>query len=79
MYPRPWGGCGYSIPTSCALSYDNTRTRSSQVIGSAEQVKSRSPLDLFEELYQLQNNQPMSEVQRAFAQELIESIQEGRV
>ena len=33
----------------------------------------------FEELYELQNNQPMSDVQRAFALELIESIQEGRL
>ena len=77
--PEALGRLRVIYPNIMRLSYDNTRTRSSQVIGSAEQVKSRSPLDLFEELYQLQNNQPMSEVQRAFAQELIESIQEGRV
>ena len=77
--PEALGRLRVLYPNIMRLSYDNTRTRSSQVIGSAEQVKSRSPLDLFEELYQLQNNQPMSEVQRAFAQELIESIQEGRV
>ena len=77
--PEALGRLRVLYPNIMRLSYDNTRTRSSQVIGSAEQVKSRSPLDLFEELYQLQNNQPMSEVQRAFTQELIESIQEGRV
>ena len=77
--PEALGRLRVIYPNIMRLSYDNARTRSSQVIGSAEQVKSRSPLDLFEELYQLQNNQPMSEVQRAFTQELIESIQEGRV
>lgn len=77
--PEALGRLWVIYPNIMRLSYDNTRTRSSQVIGSAEQVQSRSPLDLFEELYQIQNNQPMSEVQRAFTQELIESIQEGRV
>ena len=77
--PEALGRLRVIYPNIMRLSYDNTRTRSSQVIGSAVQVKSRSPLDLFEELYQLQSNQPMSEVQRTFTQELIESIQEGRV
>lgn len=77
--PEALGRLRVIYPNIMRLSYDNTRSRSSQVIGSAEQVQSRSPLDLFEELYQIQNNQPMSEVQRAFTQELIESIQEGRV
>jgi exonuclease SbcD len=58
------------------LTYDNTRTRVTQIVGSAENVKRKSSLQLFEELYEKQNNQPMSEVQRAFAQELIEKIQE---
>ena len=40
-------------------------------------MKSKSPLQLFEELYEIQNNQPMSEEQRSFALELIESIREG--
>ena len=66
-------------PNLMKLSYDNTRTRTDQVVGSAENVKSKSPLELFEELYALQNNQPMSREQRAFTQELIESIQEGNV
>ena len=59
------------------LSYDNTRTRTNQVIDGAEDIQRKSPLDLFDELYELQNNQPMSDEQRSFAQELIESIWEG--
>lgn len=66
-------------PNLMKLSYDNTRTRTDRVVGSAENVNSKSPLELFAELYELQNNQPMSEVQKAFARELIESIQEGNV
>ena len=37
----------------------------------------KTPLELFEELYELQNNQPMGEEQRDFAQNLIERIREG--
>ena len=66
-------------PNLMKLSYDNTRTRTNRVIDAAEDVKRKSPLELFEELYEIQNNQPMSEVQRAFARELIESIREGNV
>ena len=63
-------------PNLMHLTYDNTRTRTTQSVGGAEDVRSKSPLQLFEELYERQNNQPMSDVQRAFAQELIESIRE---
>ena len=61
------------------LSYDNTRTRTKQVVGSAIDVKRKSPLTLFQELYELQNNKPMSEAQRTFVLELIRHIQEGTV
>lgn len=63
-------------PNILKLSYDNTRTRASQVIEGAEDVQRKSPLELFDELYELQNNQPMSAEQRAFTRELIESIWE---
>ena len=63
-------------PNLMKLSYDNTRTRTNQVIEGPTQVQRKSPLTLFDELYQLQNNQPMSQEQRSFAQALIESIWE---
>lgn len=66
-------------PGVMKLSYDNTRTRSNQLIEGAENVQRKTPLELFEELYELQNNQPMSDEQRAFSQKLIESIWEERV
>ena len=59
--------------------YRNTRTRTNRVIDGAEDVQRKSPLELFGELYELQNNQPMSDQQRDFTQELIESIWEGNV
>lgn len=64
-------------PNLMKLSYDNTRTRSHAVIDGAVDVASKSPLQLFGELYELQNNQPMSDIQQAFMQELIEDIWEG--
>ena len=64
-------------PNLMKLSYDNTRTRTNQTVDGAEDVQRKSPLELFDELYQLQNNQPMSERQRSFTLELIESIWEG--
>lgn len=63
-------------PNLMKLTYDNTRTRSNNLIDSVEDLERKSPLELLDELYELQNNQPMSEVQRAYAQELIESIWE---
>ena len=58
------------------LSYDNTRTRTSQSVDRAQRVAQKSPLELFEELYETQNNQPMSQEQRDFAQRLIEQLRE---
>ena len=64
-------------PYVMKLSYDNRRTQSSSQIIGAESVESKSPLQLFDELYTLQNGQPMQDVQRSFALELIEHIWEG--
>lgn len=63
-------------PNLMQLSYDNTRTRAGSVIDTAADVQKKSHLELFDELYERQNGQPMSQVQRAFLQELIETIQE---
>ena len=76
--PEALGKLRLIYPNIMKLSYDNTRTRTSCILEGAADVKSKSPLQLFEELYELQNNQPMSDVQRQFAEELIETIREGR-
>lgn len=63
-------------PNLMRLEYDNRRTREHQVIEGAEAVEQKSELELFEEFYELQNNQPMSEQQRALSRELIFDILE---
>ena len=66
-------------PNLMKLSYDNTRTRENREIDAAETLQRRSPLELFEELFELQNNRPMSDTQRDFTKQLLESIQEGNL
>jgi exonuclease SbcD len=77
--PEAMGKLRVIYPNIMRLSYDNTRTRTNQIIDGAQDVRSKSPLELFEELYELQNNQKMSQEQRSFTQALIQSIWEGDV
>ena len=76
--PEAVGRLRLIYPNLMKLSYDNTRTRSENIIDATADVQRKTPLELFGELYEAQNNQPMSGEQRAFAQELIESIWEER-
>ena len=76
--PEAIGRLRVIYPNIMKLSYDNTRTRADQSIDGAADVQRKSPLQLFEELYQQQNNQPMSELQRSFIRERIESIWEDK-
>ena len=64
-------------PNLMKLTYDNARTRSNAVIDGAVDVQKKSPLQLFGELYEQLNGQPMSDIQHDFMLELIESIWEG--
>lgn len=66
-------------PNLMRLEYDNKRTRDSRSIEGAEAVEEKTEIELFEEFYELQNNQAMSEEQETFARELILKIQEKRV
>lgn len=65
-------------PNIMKLDYDNLRTRSSRSIAAAEELEQKRPLELFEELYRLQNNQEMSLEQRKFAEKMIEKIWSGQ-
>lgn len=64
-------------PNLMKLDYDNKRTRSSAKLDIIENIEQRSPLDLFAEFYEKQNNQPMTDGQSEFMKSLIESIWEG--
>ena len=59
------------------LDYDNRRTRSSVEISGATDVESKSPLELFSDFYELQNNQPMNPEQFEYMKSLIEKTLEG--
>ena len=61
------------------LDYDNKRTRSNSQITGAQKVEEKTPLELFEDFYELRNNQPMSEEQREYISLLIESIWEEEI
>lgn len=74
--PEAIGKLRTIYPNIMHLRYDNTRTRTDRLIHGALDVEKKSPLQLFDELYEMQNNQPMSQEQRLFVQELIQSIQE---
>ena len=63
-------------PNLMKLSYDNKRTAMQQEIDGAEDVEKKTPLELFSELYEKQNNQEMTDEQKIFVQELIKSIWE---
>lgn len=64
-------------PNLMKLSYDNKRTRTNGLVGDAENAEEKSPLQLFSEFYEKQNNQPLSEEQNRFISSLIEEIWEG--
>lgn len=60
-------------PNIMKLDYDNRRTREGGAAAQAKQ-EGRSPVELLEELYQHQNNRPMSQKQRELAASLMEEI-----
>ncbi len=64
-------------PNIMELRYDNRRTQSQAWITGGEKVDALSPLALFEELYQLQNNAPLDEAQKNYLDEQIKNLWEG--
>ena len=61
------------------LRYDNARTRKNAEISGVKDLEKKTPLELFKEFFELQNNAPMSEEQSALVQEIVESIWEEEV
>ncbi|MBR5534866.1 MAG: exonuclease SbcCD subunit D [Ruminiclostridium sp.] len=76
--PEAMGRLRAIYPNLMKLTYDNKRTQIVQEITGARAPEERTPLELFRDLYQLQNNQPMSQEQEDFLTELMEKIWEGR-
>ncbi len=63
-------------PNLMKLSYDNMRTRENRLIEKTTELEQKTPLVLFEDFYELQNNVKMTEEQKQLTQNLIESIWE---
>lgn len=61
-------------PNLMRLEYDNKRTRESRAVDGAVEVEEKSEVELFEEFYELQNNQAVSERQREFLESVIGEI-----
>ncbi|MCQ2399609.1 MAG: exonuclease SbcCD subunit D [Clostridia bacterium] len=58
------------------LTYDNERTRRNSEIDVATEVESKTPFELFSEFFEIQNNKPMTDEQKAFVKKLIEKTWE---
>ena len=56
--------------------YDNQRTKTSLEVDAAQAVEKKTEMELFYEIYELQNNQPMTKQQKDFAEQLIREIKE---
>lgn len=63
-------------PNIMRLDYDNKRTQSTGKAVEAENVEQKTPFELFQEFYESQNNQEMSEEQKQFSISLMEKIWE---
>lgn len=64
-------------PNLMRLEYDNQRTRTDQTVEAAQDVPRRTEMELFEEFYELQNNQTMNEEQRVLVRKLLAELKEG--
>ena len=71
--PEAMGKLRTIYPNLLKLSYDNLRTQSTGEILGAERPEEKT---LFQDLYQLQNNQPMHQVQEEFLKAEMEKIWE---
>lgn len=74
--PDAMGKLRILYPNLMKLSYDNKRTQQEQDVEAAQQVEQKSPLQLFEELYRIQNNQGMNDEQIEASSVLLEKIWE---
>lgn len=66
-------------PNLLSLEYDNHRTKLLQSVLPQESVRQKTPEELFDALYQSQNNQSMSEEQKNFVRTLMKQLEEEQV
>ncbi len=64
-------------PNLMKIKYENKRTSQQRDVTDAQDVEKKSPIELFEEFYEKQNNAEMSQEQKKFVTECIEAIWEA--
>ena len=64
----------FFFPNIMAMEYDNARTRAAVDAGEAGDVRGKSPLELFKELYFRQNGRQMTERMEAMLTEIMDGI-----
>lgn len=63
-------------PNIMRLDYDNKRTQQNQIISGTENIENKTPLQLLQQFYEIQNNCAMTEQQTLFSSKIIEQIWE---
>ena len=61
-------------PNLMRLEYDNRRTRENRQIQQEADAEEKSETELFSQLYELQNNQPLDEEQKQFLEAVIRQV-----
>ena len=59
------------------LDYDNRRTRASGEIEKIENVKEKSPIEIFENLYEKQNASALNDEQTKLLKDIVKEVWEG--
>lgn len=74
--PEAIGKMKSVYPNIMKLEYDNTRTRTRHIIEGDMECDRKTPLEMFEELFELQNNTEMNDEQTSTVKRLISEIWE---
>ena len=65
-------------PNLMKLDYDNTRTRTSGTVTFSDELDKKSPLELFEDFFEQQNNMELNNQQKEYMETVIQEIWEGK-
>ena len=57
------------------IVYDNSYTRENKTVNKAEFIEKQSPLDLFKNFYELQNNKELDEEQEKIVKDIFEKLE----
>lgn len=76
--PNALGVLQQLYPNLMKFDYDNKRTNAVGFSGESADAENKTPSELFQEFYELQNGMEMGDEQKKFVEELIEKIWEER-